>query len=181
MLSACAAQTATQPENPQVAAWKKRAEGVTIVRDDWGVAAHLRQDRRRRRVRADVCAGRGRLQPRRDQLHQFARPARRGRGREGNLARPADEALHRSRRHEGQVQREPGLAEGADGRLGRRPQFLSRHASQREAARDHQVRAVDGAVVQRGQHWRRHRKGEPYATGSVLRIGRAGHEDGSAR
>ena len=37
MLSACAAQTAPQPENPQMAAWKKRAEGVTIVRDDWGV------------------------------------------------------------------------------------------------------------------------------------------------
>ena len=37
-LSACAAQTASQPDSPELAAWKKRAEGVTIVRDDWGIA-----------------------------------------------------------------------------------------------------------------------------------------------
>src|SRR5689334_22323539 len=37
-LSACTAQTASQPSNPQLDAWKKRAEGVTIVRDDWGIA-----------------------------------------------------------------------------------------------------------------------------------------------
>jgi acyl-homoserine-lactone acylase len=36
-LSACAAQTATQPANPQLDAWKKRADNITIVRDDWGV------------------------------------------------------------------------------------------------------------------------------------------------
>jgi acyl-homoserine-lactone acylase len=37
-LSACSAQTASQPaDSPELAAWKKRAEGVTIVRDDWGV------------------------------------------------------------------------------------------------------------------------------------------------
>src|SRR5215213_2714828 len=35
--SACAAQTATQPANPQLDAWKKRADSITIVRDDWGV------------------------------------------------------------------------------------------------------------------------------------------------
>jgi acyl-homoserine-lactone acylase len=36
-LSACAAQTATQPANPQLDAWKKRADSITIIRDDWGV------------------------------------------------------------------------------------------------------------------------------------------------
>src|SRR5688572_26589134 len=37
-LSACAAQTAPPPaDSPELAAWKKRAEGVTIVRDDWGI------------------------------------------------------------------------------------------------------------------------------------------------
>jgi acyl-homoserine-lactone acylase len=35
-LSACA-QTASGPDRPELAAWKQRAEGVTIVRDDWGV------------------------------------------------------------------------------------------------------------------------------------------------
>jgi len=37
-LSACTAQTATQAETPELAAWKKRAETITIVRDDWGIA-----------------------------------------------------------------------------------------------------------------------------------------------
>ena len=36
--SACAAQTASQADTPEAAAWKKRAETITIVRDDWGVA-----------------------------------------------------------------------------------------------------------------------------------------------
>ena len=37
-LSACAAQTAPQADSPELTAWKKRAEGVTIIRDDWGIA-----------------------------------------------------------------------------------------------------------------------------------------------
>jgi acyl-homoserine-lactone acylase len=36
-LSACAAQTAPQPVNPEVAKLQQRAQGITIVRDDWGV------------------------------------------------------------------------------------------------------------------------------------------------
>ena len=36
-LSACAAQTATPPANPQLDTWKKRADAITIIRDDWGV------------------------------------------------------------------------------------------------------------------------------------------------
>ena len=36
-LSACAAQTAPQADSPELTAWKRRAEGVTIVRDDWGI------------------------------------------------------------------------------------------------------------------------------------------------
>src|SRR5215204_2428149 len=37
-LSACTAQTAPQADNPELAAWKKRADTITIVRDDWGIA-----------------------------------------------------------------------------------------------------------------------------------------------
>ncbi len=37
-LSACAAETASQPDSPELTAWKKRADGVTIIRDDWGIA-----------------------------------------------------------------------------------------------------------------------------------------------
>ncbi len=36
-LSACAAQTAPQPVNPDVAKFQARAQGITIIRDDWGV------------------------------------------------------------------------------------------------------------------------------------------------
>jgi acyl-homoserine-lactone acylase len=36
-LSACAAQTAPPADSPELTAWKTRAEGVTIVRDDWGI------------------------------------------------------------------------------------------------------------------------------------------------
>src|SRR6187200_2483947 len=36
-LSACAAQTAPQTVNPEAAKFQQRAQGITIVRDDWGV------------------------------------------------------------------------------------------------------------------------------------------------
>src|SRR6186997_2650282 len=36
-LSACAAQTAPQPVNPDVAKFQQRAQGITIVRDKWDV------------------------------------------------------------------------------------------------------------------------------------------------
>src|SRR6187402_1593966 len=37
-LASCSSQPpAAAPVSPEVAAWQKRAEGVTIVRDDWGV------------------------------------------------------------------------------------------------------------------------------------------------
>jgi acyl-homoserine-lactone acylase len=38
-LSACSTQPATAPaaDSPELSAWKKRAEGVTIIRDDWGI------------------------------------------------------------------------------------------------------------------------------------------------
>ena len=36
-LSACAAPTAPPAYSPELTAWKKRADGITIIRDDWGV------------------------------------------------------------------------------------------------------------------------------------------------
>ena len=55
----------------------------------------------------------------------------------------------------------PAWLQDADERLGRRPELLPLEASRREAARDHALRAVDGAVVHRRQHRRRHRAREP--------------------
>ena len=36
-LASCSSQPAAPPVSAEVAAWQKRAEGVTIIRDDWGV------------------------------------------------------------------------------------------------------------------------------------------------
>src|SRR5688572_20012405 len=36
-ISACSAPPLEAPAGPEMAAWKTRAEGVTIIRDDWGV------------------------------------------------------------------------------------------------------------------------------------------------
>ena len=36
-LVSCSSQPAAPPVSPEVAAWQKRAEGVTIIRDDWGI------------------------------------------------------------------------------------------------------------------------------------------------
>src|SRR5512134_2597837 len=36
-LASCSSQPAAPPVSADVAAWQKRAEGVTIIRDDWGV------------------------------------------------------------------------------------------------------------------------------------------------
>ena len=36
-ISACTTQTASQPVNPDVAKFQQRAQGITIIRDDWGV------------------------------------------------------------------------------------------------------------------------------------------------
>ena len=135
-----------------------------------GHRARLRQDRCGRRVRPDLRAGRGRLQPRRDELHQFDGAARGGRGREGDLSRSPDEALHQSGLDAGEVRGEPRVAAEALRRVGRRPQLLPVQASRGEAARHQAVRAVDGAHVQRGEHRRRHRKRESRpARGDVRR------------
>ena len=38
ILSACSSQPVPPPaDSPELTAWKKRAEGVTIIRDDWGI------------------------------------------------------------------------------------------------------------------------------------------------
>ena len=62
--------------------------------------------------------------------------------------------------------------------LGRRAELLSRDPSEREAARAHAVRAVDGAVVHRRQHRRRHRADRPgRARALLLRASKRGALD----
>jgi carboxymethylenebutenolidase len=122
-----------------------------------GHPARLRKDGCRRGLRPDVRPGRRRLQPRGNQLPQRHGTPGRGRGRIGNLPRPAHEALHRPGRARGAVRKEPAVAQAPDERVGRRPQLLPLQEPRREAPRHHALRAVDGALLQRGQHRRRHR------------------------
>ena len=80
-------------------------EGRGCARDDHprrlGHRPRPRADRRRRRVRDDLRPGRRRLPAHRGQLSDRARPHRRGRGREGDLAGFARAALRQRRRAQG--------------------------------------------------------------------------------
>ena len=96
--------TAASP--PELARWKREAARVTITRDDWGIAhVHGKTD-------ADAVFGMIYAQaeddfPRRDQLSDQPRPHGRGRGREGDLAGPAHEALRQRQRAEGGLRAQP--------------------------------------------------------------------------
>ena len=115
--ASCAPQAAADKD---VTGWEKQAQGITIIRDDWGIA-HVYG-----KTDADAVFGVMYAQAEDDfnrvetNYHQLAGPPRRSGGRERDLPRPADEDVHRSRGHEGAVREEPGMAEEADERLGRR-------------------------------------------------------------
>ncbi len=161
--------TAAQATTPDQARWQREAQAVTVTRDDWGIAhVHGKTD-------ADAVFGMIYAQAEDDfnrvetnYLNALGR-TRRGRGRAGDLAGPAAEAVHRPGALKKLYAQSPGWLQRADGRLGRRAQLLPRHPSAGASARDHPLRAVDGAVVHRGQHRRRHRAGRPWRARGVLR------------
>ena len=163
ILFAAAISGALQPAaDTDVARWEKQAQNVTIVRDTWGIA-HVYG-----KTDADAVFGLMYAQAEDDFnrvetnfINAMGRLAE-AEGEKEDVARPAHEAVHRPRRHEGEVRGEPAVAASADERVGRRVE-LSTCATHPEvtAARDHAIRAVDGADVQRGQHRRRHRAREP--------------------
>ena len=114
-----------------VAAWEQRAQGVTIIRDTWGIP-HVYG-----KTDADAVFGVIYAQAEDDFnrvetnfLNSMGRLAE-AEGESADLPRPADEALHRPGRDQGAVREEPGVAEGADERVGRRPQLLPAHPSRR--------------------------------------------------
>ena len=104
-------------------------EGITIIRDDWGVP-HIYG-----KTDADVVFGLMYAQAEDD----FNRVETNFINSQGRLAEAEGEKeIWRDLRMklfidpggpEGEVRREPAVAEGADGRLGRRPQLLPGHAS----------------------------------------------------
>ncbi len=111
------------------------AARVQIVRDDWGIAhVHGKSD-------ADAVFGMVYAQAEDDfnrveanYLTALGRTAEA----EGEKAIWQDlrmRAVRRSRRPAGPLRQEPGLAEGADGRLGRRAELLPGHPSGRRSRR----------------------------------------------
>ena len=118
--------TAAAPGQPDVARWEARARSVTIVRDDWGIA-HVRG-----KTDADAVFGMIYAQAEDD----FNRVETNYLNSMGRLAEAEGEgAIWQDLRMKlfidpgqlrAQVRREPRLAQGADGRLGRRAQLLPR-------------------------------------------------------
>ena len=96
-------------DNPDAARWEQQAQNVTITRDDWGIAhIHGKTD-------ADAVFGLVYAQAEDDfnrvetnYINSMGRLAE-AEGESGDLPRPAHEAVHRSRQHEGEVRGEPRL------------------------------------------------------------------------
>ena len=153
-----AASLSAQAPSTDLARWTRQAQGITIVRDDWGIA-HVHGKTDADAVFGDdLRAGRGRLQPRRDQLHQLAwagwpRPrARREIYRDLRMKLFIDPDAMKAQYAASPAWLKTLMDAWADGL-----NYYLVQASRGEAARDHALRAVDGADVQRGQHRRRHR------------------------
>ncbi len=166
---ACKGAAPAPAVSPEVSAWQARAEGVTIVRDDWGIP-HISG-----KTDADAVFGLMYAQAEDD----FNRVETNFINAMGRLAEAEGEKeIYRDLRMklfidpvelQAEYQKAPAWLQGADGRLGRRVELLPAHASAGEAAGHHQVRTVDGAQLQRRQHRRRHRAGLDRAARGVLR------------
>ena len=134
-----------------------------------GHSPRPRPQRRGRGVRRDLRSGGGRLRAHRGQLSGSPRAHGGGARGGGDLGRPAHAPLHRSAGAEGGLCFEPAVAEGADGRLGGRPELLSRDPPRGPPEGLDPVRAVDGAELHRGQHRRRCREDPAFRSPGLLR------------
>ena len=130
-VAACAGDgQAGSDDSPEVQRWEERAERVTIIRDDWGIAHVYGQ------TDADAVFGMIYAQAEDD----FNRIEVNFLNSQGRLAEAEgesqvwrdlrDEAVHRPQRHAGRVRVQPPVAEGPHGCLGRRSQLLPAHATQ---------------------------------------------------
>ena len=95
----------TPRRDKDVAGWQQQAQNITIIRDDWGIP-HVYG-----KTDADAVFGVMYAQAEDDfnrvetnYLNSMGRLAE-AEGEARDLPRPADEAVHRSRRHEGAVRR----------------------------------------------------------------------------
>ena len=156
LLLSVALASCTAP-SPDVARWEQQARNVTITRDDWGIP-HVKG-----KTDADAVFGMIYAQAEDDfnrvevnYLNAMGRLAE-AEG-EGAIYRdPPNEALRRPHRPSGAVRDEPGMAEDPDECVGRRTELLPVQPSGYETEGHCALRAVDGAQLQRGEHWRRHR------------------------
>jgi hypothetical protein len=125
-------------------------------------------------VRHDLRAGRGRLQSDRAQLSQRTGLVGAGGRRVCSVQRLARAFVHRCRPFAAAIPRCARVAEVAHGRMVGGPQLLPLEASRCTAEGHPSFRAVDGAIVHRGQHRRRHREHRFGCAGKILRAVHAG-------
>ena len=148
-----------RPEPRRRARPRRRLAGGGRPHDDparrVGHSPRPRPHGRRRGIRHDVRSSGGRLPAHRIQLPRRLGPPRRGRRRRRDLDRSASAPVRRSRGPARALARKPRLAARADAGVGRRAELLPPHPPRGPAPGDRQVRAVDGAELQRGQHRRR--------------------------
>ena len=166
-LSLRSARPAVERRDPALGS--RRPTRVEIMRDRWGIA-HIygRHD-------ADVVFGMIYAQAE-DDFHRVERNYLVGLGwlaqDEGESALYSDlraRLFVDERELAPALRRLAAVAQVADGRLGRRSQLLSRQAPGCHAARHPALRAVDGAVLHRGQHRRRHRERRSRQARGLLR------------
>ena len=132
---ACKSEPAAPAVPPEVAAWQARAQGVTIIRDDWGIP-HISA-----KTDADAVFGLMYAQAEDD----FNRVETNFINAMGRLAEAEGEKeIYRDLRMKlfidpvdlkAQYDKAPAWLQAPDDRLGRRLELLPGHASEREAAR----------------------------------------------
>src|ERR1700722_15483943 len=159
-----AAANAAAPGSPAPAC-RERAHRARQL----GHRACLWQIRRRHGVRYDLRASRGRLRPHRTELPRELGDVGAGRRRGSRIQRSSRASVRRPAPPAAGLSRKPGVAQVADGGLVGRTELLSVEKSRRYAEGHPSLRALDGAVVHRRQHWRRYRKRRPTQAAGILR------------
>ncbi len=168
-LVSCSSAPPAPAVSPEMAAWQQRADGITIVRDDWGVP-HVTG-----KTDADAVFGLMYAQAEDD----FNRVETNFINAMGRLAEAeGEQEIYRDLRMKlfidpvelkAEFEKAPDslkqlMTAWADGL-----NFYLATPSRGDAARHHDVRTVDGAQLQRRQHRRRHRERVDPAPRSVLR------------
>ena len=170
LLSAISLIQASAHRDTSLARWEAEARAVSITRDDWGIA-HVRG-----KTDADAVFGMIYAQAEDDfnrieiNYLNVTRTAGRSRGSERGLAGPRNEAVHRSRQPAGDLH--PGVPDWLQRLMTAWADGLNYYLHTHPAVKPKVIarfELLDGAQLQRGKHWWRHRERRPRRFAKVLR------------